>query len=132
MNLLKQGLALFIIALFFNACTQDNNNCTPPLVEQNILGSWFISGGVSGVEFQANGTLIDPDHDLFSGGIINGDTLSVKTYSISNDTLYVVAASATSTNTRDAQFYIDHNECDKITLSILGLSFNYSRVLTPQ
>lgn len=120
MNFLKQGLAVLIIALFVTACTQEDNSCTPPAVEQNIVGTWSVTGGITTVEFQANGTLIDPSSD-FIGGEINGDTLSVKTYTVANDTLYTVAASATTSNTLDAQFPITKNECDKITLSVSGL-----------
>ena len=120
MNFLKQGLVILIFALFAIACTEEDSACTPPAVEQNIVGSWSVTGGIATVEFQANGTLIDPSSD-FIGGEINGDTLSVKTYSIANDTLYTVAASATTTNTLDAKFPITKNECDKITLSVSGL-----------
>ena len=120
MKFLKQGLVVLIVALFMTACTQEDSDCTPPAVEQNIVGTWTVTGGVATVEFQANGTLIDPSNDIL-GAVINGDTLSVKTYSVANDTLYTVAASPTTTNTMDLQFPINNNECDKITLSLIGL-----------
>jgi hypothetical protein len=125
MHFLKQGLAVLIVALFITSCTEDSD-CTPPSVEQNIVGTWTVTAGVATVEFEANGTLVDPSDDIL-GGVINGDTLSVKTYSIANDTLYTVAASATTTNTLDAQFPITKNECDKITLSVIGIPFILTR-----
>ncbi len=128
MNFLKQGLAVLVIAsaLFMTSCTQEDSDCTPPAVSQNIVGSWTVTGGVATVEFEANGTLVDPSDDIL-GGVINGDTLSVKTYSVANDTLYTVAASATTTQSIDAKFPITKNECDKITLSILGIPFVLTR-----
>jgi len=127
MNFLKQGFAVLMVAvaLFMTACTQDSD-CTPPAVETNIVGSWTVTAGTATVEFQANGTLVDPSDDIL-GGVINGDSLSVKTYSISNDTLYTVAASATTTNSIDVQFPITKNECDKITLSVIGVPFVLTR-----
>ncbi|CAA6816373.1 MAG: Unknown protein [uncultured Aureispira sp.] len=126
MKFLKQGLVVLMFALFITACTQEDTDCVPPAVDQNIVGTWTVTSGVATVEFEADGTLIDPSDDIL-GGVINGDTLSVKTYSIANDTLYTVAASATTTNTIDAQFPIDENECDKITLSVIGLPFVLTR-----
>jgi len=126
MKFLKQGLVVLIAALFMVACTKEEDTCTAPSIEQNIVGSWMVTGGVATVEFQADGTLVDPSDDIL-GAVINGDTLSVKTYSIANDTLYTVAASPTTTNTIDAKFPINNNECDKITLSIIGLPFVLTR-----
>jgi hypothetical protein len=120
MKFLKQGLVVLTAVLFLTACTQEDSDCTPPAVEQNIVGTWTVTGGVATVEFQADGTLVDPSDDVL-GAVINGDTLSVKTYSVANDTLYAVAASPTTVNTIDAQFPISKNECDKITLSLIGL-----------
>jgi outer membrane receptor for monomeric catechols len=126
MNFLKQGLVVLIAAFFMTACTQDDSDCTPPAVEQNIVGTWTLTGRVATVEFQTNGTLIDPSDDLI-GGFTNNDTLDVKTYSISNDTLYTVAASSTTSNTLRGQYAIDKNECDKITLSVGVLPIIFTR-----
>ena len=118
----KQSLGVFIIALvlFMTACTQDNN-CTPPAVEQNIIGTWTVTQGTGVVEFKTNGTFTDPDDDIL-GGSINNDTFSVKTYSIANDTLFTKAASPTTPNMIKVNFPIEKNECDKITISISGIS----------
>lgn len=129
MNFFKQGLAVLVLvivsALFMTSCTQDSD-CTPPAVSQNIVGSWTVTGGLATVEFEANGTLVDPSDDIL-GGVINNDTLSVKTYSVANDTLYLVAASPTTTQSIDAEFPITKNECDKITLSVIGIPFVLTR-----
>lgn len=127
MNFLKQGLAVLVVAvaLFMSSCTQDQD-CTAPAVETNIIGSWTVTGGTATVEFQSNGTLVDPSDDVL-GGEINGDKLTVKTYSISNDTLYTTAASPTTTNSIDAQFPITKNECDKITVTLIGIPVVFTR-----
>lgn len=127
MNFLKQGFAVLMVAvaLFMTACTQDSD-CTPPAVEQNIIGTWKLPAGVATVGFQADGTLVDPSN-AFIEGIIGTDTLSVKTYSISNDSLFTVAASATTTNTIRGGYAITKNECDKITLSAAGIPIVFTR-----
>lgn len=127
MNFLKQGLTVLVVAvaLFMSSCTQDSD-CTPPAVETNIVGSWTVTGSTATIEFQSDGTLVDPSDDVL-GGEINGDKLTVKTYSISNDTLYTVAASPTTTNSIDAQFPITKNECDKITVSLIGIPVVFTR-----
>lgn len=128
MNFLKQttGLLTIAVALFMTACTQDNSTCTPPAVEQNIVGTWTITQGTGTIEFKSNGTLVDPSDDVL-GGVVNGDTLSVKTYTVANDTLSVTAASATTTNSMNADFPIVDNQCDKITISILGINAELNR-----
>jgi hypothetical protein len=128
MNFLKQGLAVLIIAtaLFMTACTQEDDDCIPPAVSQNIVGTWALPGGLATVEFQSNGTLIDPSDDLI-GGVINNDTLSVKTYSISNDSLFTLAASATTTNSISGSYGITKNECNEITLSAAGVPIVFTR-----
>ncbi|MBL4650586.1 MAG: hypothetical protein JKY03_12720 [Aureispira sp.] len=125
MKFLKQGLVVLMFALFITACTQDSD-CTPPAVEQNIVGTWTVTGGVAAIEFQANGTLIDSSDD-FIAAIFNNDTLNVKTYSISNDTLYTSAASSTSPNVINGSYAITNNECDKITVSTAGIPIVFTR-----
>jgi hypothetical protein len=126
MKFLKQGLAVLMFALFITACTQEDSDCVPPAVEQNIVGTWAVTGGVATVEFQANGTLVDPSDDLI-GAIINSDTLSVKTYSIANDSLYTSAASPTTSNVINGSYAITKNECDKITVSTAGIPIVFTR-----
>ncbi len=130
MNLFKQSLALLMVAvaLFTTACATQDQECTPPAVEQNIIGTWTVTGGTAAVEFKANGTFDDPNDDII-GGFINSDTLDVKTYSVANDTLYTTASSSdtSSSNALNAKFPIDKNECDKITLSIIGIPFILTR-----
>ncbi|BDS13959.1 hypothetical protein AsAng_0047220 [Aureispira anguillae] len=128
MNFFKQTVVLLTIAiaLFMTACTQDNSTCTPPAVAQNIVGTWTITGGTGTVEFKSDGTLVDPNDDVL-GGYVNNDTFSVKTYVVANDTLSVTAASPTTSNSMSGDFPITDNQCDKITISVLGFNTELNR-----
>lgn len=128
MSTLKTTLFSFTVlfVLFLTACTPDNSSCTPPVVSQNIIGTWTVTGGSGTVEFKSNGTLVDASDDLI-GGEINGDVLSVKTYTIANDTLSVKAASPTTTNELNADFPIVDNQCNEITISVLGINGKLTR-----
>jgi len=126
MQILKKSLILVLVlsAIFIASCDK-TTPCTPPSVTTNIVGSWNTPDNES-VEFQANGTLID-NNSAIIGGHVNNDTFSVKTYTITTDSLSVVAASATTTNSLSYTFPITDNKCDEITLSMLGLSYKLSR-----
>lgn len=128
MLILKRNLtlALLLSVLFISSCDTDTaTTCTPPSVVSNIIGSWNTPDG-SSVEFQSNGTLLDPNSSII-GGYIGSDTLSEKSYTITTDSLFVVAASATTTNSINSGFPITENKCDEITLSMVGLSYKLSR-----
>ncbi len=123
LNLSKVSfLCLVLIGAVLSACKDEpiDPACVAPQVSSNIVGTWKVTGGVSTVEFKADGTLLDPESDII-GGEINGDTLKVKTYVASNDSLYVKAASATSANFVDVTFPITGNACDTITLDFINI-----------
>ncbi len=118
----KFALVLICAALSLTSCKKD---CEAPALAENILGSWTVSWETNSVEFKSNGTLIDPN-DALIGGEINGTVLDEKTYSvIGSDSLYLRAENG-------AQFIettlpISGNECDVITVSILGISGTLNR-----
>ncbi len=120
-------LLLTVSAVTFTSCTKEDD-CTPPAVETNIVGSWTVAlGSGDAAEFKSDGTLVDPTGEIFEIEV-NGVNYSEKTYTVANDTLTVIAKDPNSTNSGDASFAIKENECDKITLdSGLGIDFVLNR-----
>lgn len=120
MTYLKNAFILFaaLAVVTLSACSEDD--CTAPDVSTNIIGTWTVTGGTGTVEFKTDGTLIDADSDLI-GGEINGEVLDQKSYVATNDSLFLEAASSTSANSVSATLPIEGNECDKITISIIGI-----------
>ncbi len=126
MNQVKKMLFLVVIGMVFviSACSEDE--CVAPGISENIIGSWKVTAGTGVVEFKTDGTFTDPDDDLI-GGEINGEVLDQKTYSVTTDSLFVEAASATSSNAVSAAFPVEGNECDKITVSLIGTNVDFIR-----
>ncbi|MGH1337189.1 MAG: hypothetical protein ACRBFS_13780 [Aureispira sp.] len=129
MNTLRLSfVAVLFSVLFFTSCDKDSD-CTAPALEQNIIGTWTADyePSASAFEFKSDGTLSDPS-DAVLGGEINGDKLTVKTYqTIGEDSLYVKAASATTTNFLETTFPVTKNDCDKITITIATIPGSFSR-----
>ena len=121
MNILKRSLFLMAMmgVLLISACSEDDD-CTPPDVEENIVGEWSVSTTGNVVEFQADGTLIDPEDDLFG---VSGD--DQKSYVINGDELEVTTEF--SGGSSSVTFGIEDNQCDKITISILGTNVDLNR-----
>jgi len=121
MYILKRSLFLMAMmgVLLISACSEDDD-CTPPDVEENIVGEWSVSTTGNVVEFQADGTLIDPEDDLFG---VSGD--DQKSYVINGDELEVTTEF--SGGSSSVTFDIEDNQCDKITISILGSNVDLNR-----
>ena len=131
MHLLKQSFALLAICsvLFLTACQQQSDDCTPPALEQNIVGKWNATWENNAtVEFKSDGTLIDASDAIF-GIEVNGVQYSVKTYEIRNNSDLYVRAEAPNdpTQNADATFPIIKNECDVITVEFLGIGADLER-----
>jgi hypothetical protein len=131
MNLSKFLLStlFFGLLVFATSCDTTTDPCVPPALQQNIVGTWKADyePTATAFEFKTDGTLTDPD-DAVLGGEINGDKLTVKTYrTIGEDSLYVRAASPTTTNAIDATFPVVSNECDKITIEIFTVQGSFTR-----
>lgn len=125
MKLFKLGffLLLSLNLLVLTSCG-DDDNCVAPAVSENIVGSWTIMG--STVEFQSDGTLIDPDDAIF-GTEINGVVYDQKTYVATDTNLEVTAMPSSGSGSASADLDIVGNECDKITFSIIGISVDMNR-----
>jgi hypothetical protein len=107
--------------LFTTSCSEDE--CTPPALAENIVGTWTLTG--STVEFQADGTIIDPD-DAVIGGEINGTVLDQKSYTIIDDMTISVRAESGSLFV-ESEFDITDSQCDAITLSVFGFDVTMNR-----
>jgi len=128
MTILKQSLILILAlsTIFMASCDKTTTTpCTPPAVTSNIIGTWTTPDGET-VEFQSNGTLVDLN-DAIIGGSVNNDTFTVKTYTVTTDSLWLQAASATTTNSLAYTFPIVDNQCNEITLNIIGLNYKMTR-----
>jgi len=121
-NLLLLSLVLGVVGL--SSCKDDD--CVAPELAENIVGTWApqLSGGE--VEFQADGTFIDPDDALY-GVEINGVVYSDKTYSVSGTTLTITVSDPNGSGTSSSDFEITQNECDEIKISFLIISETLKR-----
>jgi len=125
MKLLKFGLFLILsLNLLLLSSCKDDEDCVAPVVSENIVGSWTVLG--STVEFQSDGTLLDPDDAIF-GFEVNGVVYDQKTYVATENNLAVTAMPSGGGGTSSVDFEIVGNECDKITISALGFSFDMTR-----
>lgn len=112
-------LTFAFCALLLTSCKDD---CDAPLVDENIIGEWELQTGED-VEFQADGTLID----LEDGIIGFGDEETIKTWSISGNSLAISALDAGGAGGISTDFAIVENECDEITIGILGFNLKMER-----
>jgi hypothetical protein len=126
MKLFKLGLFLLLSLnlVVLTSCGDDDENCVAPAVSENIIGTWTVMG--STVEFQSDGTLIDPDGALIEVEI-NGEIYDQKSYVVNDNTLELTAMPSNGSGSSSADLEIAGNECNKITLSVLGFSVDMNR-----
>ncbi|MEM6380050.1 MAG: hypothetical protein AAF705_17785 [Bacteroidota bacterium] len=118
-------LTLVGLILFATGCSEED--CIPPGLAANIVGSWTESFTNETVEFAADGTFTDPNDALISGEI-NGIVLNIKTYTVSGDTLITLTAAEAGGQFLSSDFEVANNACDEIMLS--EPFFNISTTLT--
>ncbi|MEM1322712.1 MAG: hypothetical protein AAGG75_20775 [Bacteroidota bacterium] len=116
-------IPLALIVLLLSSCGDDD--CAAPTLSDNIVGEWSVQLG-GDVEFKANGELVDLDGSLIEGEI-NGVPLAQKTYQVMGDTLLSLTASDGGVNALGVDFDVDDNQCNEITLSILGIPLKMTR-----
>lgn len=117
-------LLLSLNLMILTSCGDDDDNCAAPAVSENIVGSWTVLG--STVEFQSDGTLIDPDDALIAAEV-NGVVYDQKSYVATDDNLTVTAMPSGGGGSVSGDLEITGNECDKITMSQLGFTIEMSR-----
>lgn len=121
MKLLKLSI-LFLSVLFLSSCGDDD--CEAPALSENIVGKWEVVVTGLEAEFQADGTLIDPD-GAFIEGELNGVELNEKSYTIDGNTLNVKAASGSQFV--EGAIEISNIECDEMTATIFGIASQMKR-----
>lgn len=116
--------SLVIGALSLSSCKDDD--CVAPDLAENIIGVWepLLSGGE--IEFQADGTFVDPDGNFYAVEI-NGVDYSDKTYVVNENTITITASDPNGSGSSSADFEVTQNECDEIKISILILSETLNR-----
>ena len=122
MTLLKNGFFLVFACsiLFLTSCKKDD--CTAPIIEENIVGTWEESFSGDEVEFKADGTLIDENDALI--GV--GDS-STKTYAIVGNDMEISATEVGGGSAATFTFTIEGNECDEVKLGVLGFTSTLTR-----
>lgn len=116
-------LLLVLTMLLFSACGRD---CEAPELSENIISTWELQLAGGEVEFQTDGTLIDPDDSLF-GAEVNGTVFSDKTYTLDETTLTVTASAPGGGGSSSADFEVTQNECDEIKIDVLGFTETMKR-----
>lgn len=104
----------------FTACNDDDEDCMPPALSENIVGEWEVSSTNDVVEFQADGTLIDPND-----AVIAGSANAEKTYVASGMTLTVTLSEGGASFS--SEFDVTSNECDEIVVSFVGTEVTFTR-----
>lgn len=122
MILLKRSLLLMLFSgLFvFTACNDDDEDCMPPALSENIVGEWEVSTTNDVVEFQADGTLIDPND-----AVVGGSSTADKTYVASGMTLTVTVSDGGASFS--SEFDVTSNECDEIVVTFIGVDVTFTR-----
>lgn len=127
-TILSYSLIVLLSLTIFSSCKKDDDSCTAPSLSENIIGTWSPEWATTTVEFNTDGTLDDPG-DALIGAEVNGVVYSDKTYNVvSDEELYVRAADPNnSTLAVEATVDVTVNECDKITISLLGAEASMNR-----
>lgn len=97
------------------------NDCTPPSLAENIVGTWKTSVfSVSDVEFFANGDLSDVDNALIFFAV-NGLEYSDKSWeAIDDNNLLLTAKPPMGSGVSTREFKILRHECNEIDLGVDG------------
>lgn len=90
-----------------------------------MVGTWSYALTSDSAEFQADGTLLDPDDIIFSFEV-NGVVYDEKTWEIDADGNLLVTAS-TGTLSSNATFDVDGFNCDEVMLRAFGLPLTLVR-----
>ena len=115
-----------VSVLMFSSCSDES--CDDQTLSEIIVGSWTSEFGSSTIDFLADGTLIDPEDDLIAFES-NGVVYSEKSYTVVSDTEIILRAADPNNNVSSFSFPVDvvGYDCDKITLSVLGINSDLKR-----
>ncbi len=121
-NLLNLSIFSFILLFGFSSCGGD---CEPGSLAETMVGTWSYALTSDSAEFQADGTLIDPDDIIFSFEA-NGVAYDEKTWEIDSDGNLLVTASNGSLSS-DATFEVTDFTCDEVTITAFGFPLTLER-----
>lgn len=125
---MKNVLAICAFAFLFIAtsCSEDDDMQCNNLMD-TIVGNWSVSVPEAGTEgevtFNDDGTFIDGDGSLV-GGVLNGDTLDMKTYTLEGDTVLNLRAEGETGQNVSVSWPVLSFDCDNITAEAQGLDIN--------
>ncbi len=121
-NSLKLSVFSFLLLFGISSCGGD---CEPGTLAETMVGTWSYALTSDSAEFQADGTLLDPDDIIFSFEV-NGVVYDEKTWEIDADGNLLVTAS-TGTLSSNATFDVDGFNCDEVMLRAFGLPLTLVR-----
>ncbi len=124
--LLITSIAIFSV-LVTSGCKKDEEEpCTAPAIEENILGKWEATnalGEKNTIEFKADNTFSDPN-DAIVGGSTNGVDFTHKTYSVISESEIKFTASTPpdsgTSGSTSITMDVKENECNKIVMELQG------------
>jgi len=123
-SLIKLSFLSLVLLFGFTSC--GNDDCEPGTLSETIVGTWKYASSMPGTfEFQADGTLIDPDGAILEGEV-NGVMLEEKSWRIDADGNLILRAASGGTF-QESTLMVDGFECDKITLSAFGFPVQIER-----
>jgi len=122
MTFLKNGFYLLFACSILVLTSCGDDDCTAPIIDENIVGSWEESFSGDIVEFKADGTLIDENQALLGVG-----DESTSTYVIVGNTVSITAVEVGGGSSVSVDYSVESNECDEIKLGVLGFTSTLSR-----
>lgn len=118
-------ILLLSFTMLFTLASCGDDECEPGTLQETMVGTWGSAFEPGTAEFQADGTLLDPD-DIIIGVEVNGVVYDQKTWAIDSDgSLFVTASNGTLSS--DATFEVSGFTCDEVTLSVFGIPFTLER-----
>lgn len=121
-------LALAFVAFVgLSSCDDEDDTCTPPALSANIVGTWSLDYEPgSSVTFNSDGTYNDDAGVLLDIGDPSPD--KTRTYTVDDAaSTFQLTVEDTDGQSIFATFTVADNQCDQITLDILGITAVMSR-----
>lgn len=116
-------ISVLLSMILMGSCKKDD--CSPPYIGENIVGTWRVNGSSDTVVFMEDGTLLDPKDALISGEV-NGMVLDKKTWSIVPGD-YLLLRAENMSSVIESEFEIVDERCDRIDLEIFFVSIRLDR-----
>lgn len=118
-----KNILFFLIGIMMviaTSCKKDD--CEPGSLSETLIGEWSVSldgDDLGDVEFEEDGTLVDPDGILIGGENGLGEPLEIKTYALDGEDAISTSASD-GTNSITVEYAVTDFSCDEVTLEFFG------------